>query len=48
MKITVYLGSRFGNDPIYNEMVVKLGHWLVSQNHHLVWYGSRWFDGLSC
>ena len=44
MKITVYLASSFGNDPIYKEVVVKLGHWLVSQNHQLVYGGSK--DGL--
>ena len=44
MKITVYLGSSFGNDPIYKENIIELGHWLAKQKHQLIYGGSK--DGL--
>ncbi|WP_286784170.1 TIGR00730 family Rossman fold protein [Streptococcus sp. UBA4344] len=44
MKITVYLGSSFGKDPIYKKAIVELGHWLVKEHHQLVYGGSK--DGL--
>lgn len=44
MKITVYLGSSFGNDPIYKKNIIELGHWLAKQKHQLIYGGSK--DGL--
>ena len=28
MNITVYCGSQFGADPIYQEKAKELGHWI--------------------
>ena len=46
MKITVYLGSSFGNDPIYKENIIELGHWLAKQKHQLIYGGSREVYGI--
>ena len=40
MKITVFLGSMFGNRPVYKAAVTKLGSWLGKEGHWLVYGGS--------
>ena len=40
MNITVYLGSSFGDDPAYQEQVRKLGEWIGTQGHTLVFGGN--------
>ena len=41
MKIAVYLGSLYGNDPIYREKVRQLGEWIGRNGHTLVYGGSK-------
>ncbi len=41
MNIAVYLGSNFGNDPIFKEKVIELGKWIGKNNHTLVYGGSK-------
>lgn len=41
MKITVYLGSSFGNDPVFTEEIKKLGEWIGKNGHTLVYGGSK-------
>ncbi len=41
MHITVYLGSRDGDDPIYNEIAEDFGAWIGRNGHTLVYGGSR-------
>ena len=41
MNITVYLGSARGNDPKYAQEVIKLGTWIGSAGHRLIYGGSR-------
>ncbi|MEE8837150.1 MAG: TIGR00730 family Rossman fold protein [Eubacteriales bacterium] len=41
MNIAVYLGSRPGNDPSFNEEAAKLGSWIARNDHVLVYGGSR-------
>ena len=40
MNITVYLGANDGNDPLYLEEVCRLGRWIGSSGHTLVYGGS--------
>ncbi|MEE3486527.1 MAG: TIGR00730 family Rossman fold protein [Bulleidia sp.] len=40
MKITVFLGSSFGNDPVYAETAAQLGSWIGKNGHTLVYGGS--------
>ncbi len=40
MKITVYLGSSFGNDKCYGEACRKLGTWIGSNGYTLVYGGA--------
>ena len=41
MNIAVYLGSSYGNDPIYREKVRELGEWIAKGGHKLVYGGSK-------
>ena len=41
MNITVYLGSREGNDPNFVKGVEKLGSWIGLNGHTLVYGGSK-------
>ena len=41
MNITVYLGSREGNDPLYTEMAEDIGTWIGRNGHTLVYGGSK-------
>ena len=41
MNITVYLGSRDGNDPLYTEMAKDFGSWIGRNNHTLIYGGSK-------
>ncbi len=40
MRIAVYLGSSFGDDPQYRESVRELGNWIGSHGHTLVYGGN--------
>ena len=40
MNITVYLGANDGNDPLYLEEACRLGRWIGSSRHTLVYGGS--------
>ncbi len=41
MNIAVYLGSSFGNDPIFKEKIIELGNWIGKNNHTLIYGGSK-------
>lgn len=41
MNIAVYLGANFGNSPIFEEKIRELGKWIGSNNHTLVYGGSK-------
>ena len=41
MNITVYLGSREGNDPALRAAARALGTWIGTQGHGLIYGGSR-------
>ena len=41
MNIVVYLGSSFGNDPVYAEKITELGAWIGDAGHNLVYGGSK-------
>ncbi len=41
MNITVYLGSSEGARPLYREGAARLGRWLGTQGHTLIYGGSR-------
>ena len=41
MNITVYLGSSFGNSPIYREAAEEIGTWIAESGHRLIYGGSR-------
>ena len=41
MNITVYLGSRCGNQPCYADYAYALGAWIACHGHTLVYGGSR-------
>lgn len=40
-KIAVYLGARYGNNPIYQERAYELGKWLAERDIDLVYGGSE-------
>lgn len=40
MKITVFLGSSFGNDPVFSQTAEQLGTWIAETGHTLVYGGS--------
>lgn len=40
MNIAVYLGSSFGDDPVYKDSVEALGKWIGTQGHTLVYGGN--------
>ena len=40
MNITVYLGSSYGNDPLFRQAASRLGHWIGEHGHILVYGGS--------
>lgn len=39
MKLAVYCASGSGNDPVYGEFASRLGGWLATQGHTLVYGG---------
>lgn len=41
MKIAVYCGSGFGNEPIYTEGAKRLGKWIAEHKHTLVYGGGE-------
>lgn len=41
MNITVYCGSQFGADPIYQEKAKELGHWIGTNGHTLIYGGGK-------
>ena len=41
MNITVYLGSSFGNKDYFKEEIQRLGSWIGSHNHRLIYGGSK-------
>lgn len=41
MNITVYCGSSTGNDPKYSQSAEKLGQWIASNGHQLIYGGSK-------
>ncbi|QIW16610.1 Rossman fold protein, TIGR00730 family [Pasteurellaceae bacterium RH1A] len=41
MKITVYCGASLGNHPAHQEATKDLANWIVSNQHTLVYGGSR-------
>ena len=40
MKITVFLGSSCGNDPVYEQAAESLGKWIGASGHTLVYGGA--------
>ena len=40
MKIAVYLGSSFGNDPAFRESAEEIGSWIARAGHTLIYGGS--------
>ena len=41
MNITVFLGSKYGNEEIYKNKVIELGKFIGENNHTLVYGGSN-------
>ncbi len=41
MNIAVYLGSSFGEDPIFRKSAADLGAWIARNGHTLVYGGSK-------
>lgn len=41
MNITVYCGSRMGNDPAFAEAAEALGRWICSNGHSMVYGGGN-------
>lgn len=41
MNITVYLGSEYGDNPIYKEKAAELGRWIGLNGHSLVYGGGN-------
>ncbi len=41
MNIVVYLGSAFGNDPVYRDKIKELGNWIGRTGNDLVYGGSK-------
>lgn len=40
MNITVYCGSKTGNDPEFSKVAIELGEWIGKDGHSLVYGGS--------
>ena len=40
MNITVYCGSNFGDDPLFEKAARELGAWIAREGHALVYGGS--------
>ena len=40
MNITVYLGARSGNEPVFREAALELGEWIAKAGHRLIYGGS--------
>lgn len=36
MNITVFCGSNYGNNPLYEEKAQELGEWIAARNHRLI------------
>ena len=41
MNITVYCGSRFGENSVFKDRAVELGSWIVESGHNLVYGGGN-------
>ena len=41
MNITVYLGAREGNEPVFRETALEVGRWIAQAGHRLIYGGSR-------
>ncbi len=41
MNITVYLGARSGNEPVFRETAVEIGKWIAQAGHRLIYGGSE-------
>ena len=41
MNITVYCGSRMGNDPAFAKAAEELGHWIADRGHGMVYGGGN-------
>lgn len=40
MNITVYLGAREGNEPVFREAAAEIGKWIAEAGHRLIYGGS--------
>lgn len=40
MNITVYLGAREGNEPVFRETALEVGRWIADAGHRLIYGGS--------
>ena len=40
MNITVYLGARTGNEPVFRETAAEIGKWIAKAGHRLIYGGS--------
>ena len=40
MNITVYLGAREGNEPVFRETAAEVGKWIAEAGHRLIYGGS--------
>lgn len=40
MNITVYLGAREGNEPVFRETAAEIGKWIAREGHRLIYGGS--------
>ena len=41
MNITVYLGARTGNEPVFRETALEVGKWIAKAGHRLIYGGSE-------
>ncbi|GAA3011129.1 hypothetical protein GCM10019998_04170 [Tetragenococcus solitarius] len=41
LNITVYCGARQGNLPLYSQVAVKLGNWITTHDHTLIYGGGK-------
>ena len=41
MNITVYLGAREGNEPVFRETAKEIGRWIAEAGHRLIYGGSE-------
>lgn len=41
MNITVFLGAREGNEPVFREAAKEIGTWIASEGHRLIYGGSE-------